>query len=80
MPANGNYATKSDLKELRDELIEAIHDAETKLLKAFYAFAETNQQRHTNLERSTNGLAERLATLERRVMDLEKKVNFPNAP
>jgi hypothetical protein len=50
MAANGDYATKSDLKELRDELIEAIHDAETNLLKAFYGFAEATQKRMDNLE------------------------------
>ncbi len=36
--------TKADLDTLRDQMIEAIHDAETKLLKAFYGFAESTQQ------------------------------------
>jgi hypothetical protein len=68
MATNGDYATKSDLKELstalksdigelrtelkggdmatlRDELVEAIHDSETKLLKAFYDYAESNRLR-----------------------------------
>ena len=91
MPANGDYATKTDLKALRqelkgdmaglrDELVEAIHDTETKLLKAFYGFAEAAQKRMDNVESSQSGLTGIIATLDRRVTDLEKKVNFPKAP
>lgn len=38
-------ATKADLQSLKDELVEAMHDTETRLLKAFYDFAESNQKR-----------------------------------
>ena len=49
-------ATKADLAALetrlegklgalRDELTEAMRDSETRLLKAFYNFAESNQKR-----------------------------------
>ena len=77
--ANNNHVTKADLKALRDELIEAIRDVETKLLKAFYGFAESTQERISNNEGATDGLKNRLATLERRITDLEKRVNFPHA-
>ena len=70
---------KADQNALRDELIEVIRDTETKLLKAFYGFAESTQQRLSEGERATSGLNERLATLDRRVTDLEKRVNFPHA-
>ena len=70
---------KADMASLREELIEAIHDMETKLLTAFYGFAEATQKRMTNLEKSTGGLTDLLATLDRRVTDLEKRFNFPNA-
>ena len=95
MPTNGDYATKTDLKELRDHLVNAIRqsesnlrnemtelirDTETKLLKAFYGFAEATQKRMDNLENSQGGLTGIIATLDRRVTDLEKKVNFPKAP
>ena len=87
---NNNHATKADLKALRDELkadnaalrddlIEAIHDTETKLLTAFYGFAEATQKRMTNLEKTTGGLTDLIATLDRRITDLEKRVNFPHA-
>lgn len=39
--------TKQDLANLKEELAEAIHDAETRLLKAFYAYAEA-AQKHLN--------------------------------
>ncbi|MBI3896025.1 MAG: hypothetical protein HY313_08845 [Acidobacteria bacterium] len=88
--ANNNHVTKADLKALRDELkgdmkalrdelIEAIRDVETKLLKAFYGFAESTQERISNNEGATDGLKKRLATLERRITDLEKRINFPHA-
>jgi hypothetical protein len=38
-------ASKADLTALKDELLEAMHVTETRLLKAFYDFAESNQKR-----------------------------------
>jgi chromosome segregation ATPase len=70
---------KADMSALRDELSEAIHDTETKLLKAFYGFAESNEKRHVESERATNGLRERLATIEHRLTEVEKRLNFPQA-
>ena len=92
--AKNDVATKADLKALRDELTgairssektlrneltEVIRDTETKLLKAFYGFAESTQKRLSEGERTTSGVTDRLATLERRLTDLEKRVNFPDA-
>ena len=92
--ASNDHVTKADLKtgldglrdelkgdmkalkdELRDELTEMMRGIETKLLSAFYGFAESTQQRLTQHD----GFNERLGTLERRLTDLEKKVNFPHA-
>lgn len=42
---------KTDLRTLRDELMEAMRDTETRLLKAFYNFAESNQMRLSKVER-----------------------------
>jgi hypothetical protein len=36
---------KTDFSNLRDELLEAIHNSQTALLKAFYGFTETVQNR-----------------------------------
>lgn len=94
MASNNNYATKADLKDLRDELINAIrqsesnlrnemteliHDTETKLLKAFYGFAEATQKRTDNLENAQGGLTGIIATLDRRVTEIEKRLNYPPA-
>jgi hypothetical protein len=80
---NNNYATKADLNVLRDEIVaamnEAIHDSETRMLKAFYGFAEAIQKRTVNLENGIGGVTGLLATMDRRITELEKKVNFPNA-
>ena len=64
-------------RTLRDELIEVISDTETKLLRAFYNFAESNQKRLSEVERTDLGILERLATIERRVTEVEKRLNTP---
>lgn len=74
-----NAVLRDEMRGFRDELVELIHDTETKLLKAFYGFAESTQQRLSEGERATGSLNERLATLDRRITDLEKRVNFPHA-
>jgi hypothetical protein len=63
--------------QLREELIEAMRDTETRLLKAFYDFAESNQRRLTDSEREAAGLKERMGIIERRVTDIEKRLNMP---
>jgi len=60
-------ATKADLNALRDELREAIRDTETKLLRAFYDFADSNQKRLAEAERTGLVVFDRLATIERRL-------------
>lgn len=70
-------ATKADLNDLRDELIEVMRDTETKLLRAFYNFAESNQKRLSEVERTDLGILDRLATIERRVTEVEKRLNTP---
>ena len=77
-------ATKGDIAEVRTEmkaieerLAEAIHDSETRLLKAFYTFAESNQQRLGQVEGATNAVISRLATMEVRITEVEKRLNMP---
>ena len=36
---------RAEMQHMYNDLVEGISDSETKLLKAFYTFAETNQQR-----------------------------------
>lgn len=70
---------KNDLAAVRDELMEAVRDSETKLLKAFYTFAESNQQRISQVEASNGAVIARLATLESRITIVEKHLNLPPA-
>lgn len=109
MAINGDYASKSDLNALRndmnaglnalrgnmnvlredlnglrgnmtaqrDELKEAIHDSETRLLKAFFDYAESNRLRLVSLETSTNSVTHRLDIVEKKVMDIEKRLSLP---
>ena len=55
LATNGDQpATKQDLELLRsevnhvhDDLVERIHDSETRLLQAFYSYVDTNNKRIT---------------------------------
>ena len=80
-------ATKADIVQLRaemnhqyDDLKETLRDSETKLLKAFYTFAESNQTRLAAIETDSDAVKKRVGILEERVLDLERKINFPNHP
>jgi hypothetical protein len=71
---------RSEMQHTHDALIERIADSETNLLKAFYSFAEANQARVTETERESAALKDRLGILERRVFEVERKLNFPGHP
>lgn len=84
-------ATKADLAELEtrmkaelaaqeNRIIEVMRDIQTELLKAFYGFTESNRQRVTQLEGNQGALITRIGVLEDRMLELERKVNFPNHP
>ena len=60
--------------EVMDGVAEMIHDSETRLLKAFFGFAEAINKRLNWLESNDATLVSRLATLETRVLELEVKV------
>ena len=68
---------RSEMQHIQDELVERISDAETRLLDAFYSFAKTNQARQSAMDQETAALKERLAILEGRVTDVERRLNTP---
>ena len=86
-------ATKGDIADLRSELdqlrtevnhgyadiVERISDGETRLLKAFYDFAQSNQKRMTELEGNEAAIRSRLATIEDRLLHVEQRLNMPPA-
>ncbi len=70
-------ATKGDLADLKDELVEAIRDVQTETLKAFYGFTQTIQDRFKDGDDSEAAIKRRMATLESRVLEVEKRLNMP---
>jgi len=72
-------AAKADLAAVEEHLIEAMRDIQTGMLNAFYAVAESNHKRLTDAERQAEGLKERLALLESRILSVEKRLNMPPA-
>ena len=90
MENGGSPATKRDLhlavEQLRSEaahqyndIVERISDSETKLLKAFYSFGQTNSKRMVELEGNEAALRGRIAVLEDRLLEVEKRLNIPPA-
>ena len=64
-------------ERLKDFLREAIRDSETRLLQAFYGYAQSADKHMAQLDSESSQLSSRVATLESRVMDLERRLNFP---
>jgi hypothetical protein len=63
----------------QDQLTENMRDMETRLLNAFYGYAASDQKRTGELERESAGIKDRLAILELRVTEVEKRLNTPPA-
>jgi hypothetical protein len=77
---------RGEIDQLRGEvnhgyadLAERISDTETRLLKAFYDFAQSHQKRMTEIELSETSMRSRLDTIEDRVLQIEKRLNMPPA-
>ena len=54
---------------------KTIRDFETTFLKAFYAYAKSNNRRLTQLEDNQAAIRSRLGTLEGRVTETERRLN-----
>jgi hypothetical protein len=81
-------ATKGDLLDLeqkfsgqlsglKDELVEAIRDSQTEVLRAFYGFSQTVLDRFKEEDQTEAGLKRRMATIESRIFEIEKRLNMP---
>lgn len=77
------FATKDDLQQavqgLEDRLAETMRDMQTEMLKAFYNYAQSADLRMKDNETVTHGMRERLAVVESRLMEIEKRLNMPPA-
>jgi hypothetical protein len=73
------FQGRLDVLEARigDQIREAAHETETKVLEAFYAFAESNNRRLGQQELASASLTNRVSTLENRVLEIEKRLNIP---
>ena len=81
-------ATKADLRELAqqlraefqhgfDDLKETLRDSQTELLKAFCNYARSNDERIAAAEQESSSVKKRLAILENRMTEMERRLNFP---
>jgi chromosome segregation ATPase len=77
---------KQDIDMLRGEvnhqyadLVERMSDGQTELLKAFYSYAQGNNKRMMETEGNLGAFRSRLATLEDRILEVEKRLNIPPA-
>ena len=69
-------AIKTAIDAAKDELLEAMRGSETKLLQAFYGYAKSNDGRVLEVEANEAVLRTRVATLESRVMEVERRLNI----
>ena len=76
---DARFEGRMDAQEqrLRDHVGDVVRDSETRMLQAFYSFAETNNRRLVQTEAGDVVLATRVATLEGRVLEIEKRLNLP---
>lgn len=71
---------RSEMSHQFDGLKETMRDSQTELLKAFYSFTESNRHRVSQVEGGQANLTTRVGVLEDRMLELERKVNFPHYP
>src|SRR5690348_5762449 len=62
---------RSEMQHIYDALVERIADSETKVLQAFYNFADSNNKRLIQTEATDALLTSRVSTLETRVLEIE---------
>jgi DNA-directed RNA polymerase sigma subunit (sigma70/sigma32) len=76
-------ASKQDLNQLREELRaelaskQDLIDMETRILTAFYGYARTNDKTLKQLGSLYGVVNERVEVVERRVLDIEERLNMP---
>ena len=70
---------RSEFQHGFDDLKEAMRDNQTEMLKAFYSFIQSNQERFKAAEDAESALKKRLAVLEDRMIEVERRLNMPPA-
>lgn len=67
------------VKASEDRLTELVRNIETQLLQAFYGFADSMTKRVTQSDLNQALVLGRVATLENRMLEVEKRLNIPPA-
>jgi len=67
------FATKKDLADMEQRLVENLRDMETKLLTAFHGWGRPMEIRVNGMTSVVMGFDERLTLAEQRISELERK-------
>jgi hypothetical protein len=70
---------KGEISELEARLTEKMRDMQTKLLHAFYGFAESAQARFEAQDDTESALKRRLTSLEGRLLEVDRRLKMPPA-
>jgi hypothetical protein len=71
-----NEQLRTEVNHGYNAIVERIHDAQTALLNAFYSYAQGNNKRVAELEGNEGAVRSRLATLEDRMLEVERRLNI----
>jgi hypothetical protein len=72
-------AIRGEMADMESRLRTAVEESETRILTAVYGYTETIGARLDASTRRFTGVEERLEIVERRVLDIEKRLNLPPA-
>ena len=73
------FATRDDLQQLEERLVETMRDVQTELLKAFYSFAKSTEAKLQDAEISDHLIRQRVSAVESRLTEIERRLNMPPA-
>jgi chromosome segregation ATPase len=68
---------RAELNHYHNDLAERITSSSARILKAFYNIAESSNKRLTQIEDDGAAIRSRLATLNDRLLEVEKRLNMP---
>jgi hypothetical protein len=70
---------RTEMSHGYNDIVERIADSQTELLKAFYGYAQGNNKRVAEMEGNEGAFRSRLATIEDRILEVERRLNIPPA-
>ncbi len=70
-------AVRNEMKAMEDRLTETMRDVQTELLKAFYTYTEGTDLKLKEGEIVAFTIRQRLTSVESRLTEVERRLNFP---